>query len=169
MADSSHPAAFYDRQPSSKGCFVCGVQNPCGLHIRFVNDGPGRVMARVTLDDTYQSYPGVAHGGILSTILDETMGRAILSNGEANDDIMTARFMFTAKLEIRYRKPVPLHQEIVVRGWVEKDRERMVMVNGEVVLPDGVVAVEGSATLVDIPKEQIDQMSLEDVGWQVYP
>jgi acyl-coenzyme A thioesterase PaaI-like protein len=151
------------QQPSSKWCFVCGVENPCGLHIRFFNDGEHKVVARINLGDVYQSYPGIAHGGILATILDETMGRATLG------DIADPRFMFTAKMEIRYRRPVPLHEEITVRGWLEKDRGRMVLVSGDVILADGSVAVEASATLVDVPPEQIEQMSMEDVGWQVYP
>ncbi|MBN2304247.1 MAG: PaaI family thioesterase [Anaerolineae bacterium] len=168
---SGQPDGRRDQQPSSKWCFVCGVENPCGLCIRFFNDGHHRVLARVTLGDQYQSYPGVAHGGILATILDETMGRAILAEGTEGEarPIVKERFMFTAKMEMRYLQPVPLHQEFTVRGRVEKDRGRMVMVSGEVVLPDGSVAVKASATLVDIPPDQIEQMVQADVGWQVYP
>jgi acyl-CoA thioesterase FadM len=77
--------------------------------------------------------------------------------------------MFTAKLEIRYRRPVPLRQEVVVRGWVEKDRGRMVEAGGEIVLSDGTVAVVASSTLVEVPPENVNQMKAEDVGWQVYP
>ncbi len=125
----------------------------------------------ITLDEHYQSYPGIAHGGILATILDETMGRAILAEGDEPREITDERFMFTAKIEIRYRKSVPLHQEFIVRGRVDKDRGRMVMVSGEIVLADGTVAVEASATLADIPPEQIGQMldQAEAIGWRVYP
>lgn len=151
------------QQPSAKWCFVCGVENPCGLRIRFFNDGFQRALARVTLGDEYQSYPGMAHGGILATILDETMGRAVLA------DDGPERFMFTARLETRFRKPVPLHQEFVARGRVESIRGRTAQVSGEIVLADGTVAVEASATLVDIPSEQVEAMLAQDVGWQVYP
>ncbi len=167
MGDSRQSGRL-DQQPSARWCFVCGVENPYGLKIRFFNDGFHRVLARVTLGDEYQSYPGIAHGGILATILDETMGRAILAEDGA-DDIDRARFMFTVKMETRYRKPVPLNEEFVVQGWVEKDRGRTVQVGGKVILPDGTVAVEASATLVDIPREQVDEMLTTDVGWQVYP
>lgn len=160
----------HDQQPSARWCFVCGVENPCGLQLRFFNDGPYQVIARVTLSEKYQSYPGVVHGGVLATVLDETMGRAILSE-DGSDDIHEARFMFTAKMETRFRRPVPLHEEFIVRGRVDKDRGRMVMVSGEIVLADGTVAVEGTATLVDIPPDQIDQMLTQEqeIGWQVYP
>lgn len=151
------------QQPSAKWCFVCGVENPCGLKIRFFNDGPQRAMARVTLGDEYQSYPGVAHGGILATILDETMGRAVLA------DDGPERFMFTARMETRFRRPVPLHQEFVVRGQVDSIRDRTALVSGQIALTDGTVAVEVSATLVDIPSEQMEAMLAQDVGWQVYP
>ena len=154
------------QQPSAKLCFVCGVENPCGLQIRFFNDGVHRVQAEVTLGEQYQSYPGVAHGGILSTILDETMGRATLS---AADPDAPERFMVTARMDIRYRQPVPLGQPFTVRGRVEQDRGRMVRAAGEIVLTDGTVAVEATATLVEIPPEQIEQMQTADVGWQVYP
>jgi acyl-coenzyme A thioesterase PaaI-like protein len=161
----AQPIRPEDQQPSSKWCFVCGVENPCGLHIRFFNEGPQRCVALVTFDETYQSYPGMTHGGILATVLDETMGRATL----AAQPEAEPRFMFTAKLEIRYRRPVPLRQEVVVRGWVEKDRGRMVEAGGEIVLSDGTVAVVASSTLVEVPPENVNQMKAEDVGWQVYP
>ena len=167
MSDSPMKSGDYAQQPSAKWCFVCGVENPCGLHIQFFNDGPHRVTARVTLDEPYQSYPGIAHGGILSTILDETMGRAVLS---PDDSAMESpRFMFTARMALRFRHPVPLRQEFTARGWVEKTRGRMVTVAGEILLVDGTVAVEASAVLADIPQDQIDEMMNGDVGWQVYP
>jgi len=167
---SSHTpsAERFDQQPSARWCFVCGVENPCGLRIRFFNDGYQRVVARVTLGEQYQSYPGMAHGGILATILDETMGRALLAD-EDEDAVEGARFMFTAKMEMRYRRPVPLNEELTVRGRVEQDRGRIAQVSGEIALADGTVAVEASATLVDIPHDRVIQMLTADVGWQVYP
>jgi acyl-coenzyme A thioesterase PaaI-like protein len=171
MSDSDHPVEPHNQQPSSRWCFVCGVENPCGLHIRFFNDGHHRAVARVTLGEQYQSYPGIVHGGILATILDETMGRAILAEGSEPREITEERFMFSAKIEVRYRKSVPLNEEFIVRGRVDKDRGRIVLVSGEIVLQDGTVAVEASATLADIPPEQIGQMldQTEAIGWKVYP
>lgn len=160
--------AHHDQQPSARWCFVCGVENPFGLKIRFFNEGYQQVVAHITLGDEYQSYPGIVHGGILATILDETMGRAILADGDAAD-IQKARFMFTARMDARYRAPVPLHEEFTVRGRVDADRGRVVQVSGEIILADGTVAAEASATLVKIPPEQLAQMRTADVGWQVYP
>ncbi len=166
MCDESQPTEKNDhhvQQPSARWCFVCGVQNPAGLKIKFFSTGRHHVTATVTLGDEYQSYPGIAHGGILATILDETMGRAILA------DDRPERFMFTARMELRYRKGVPLHQPFTANGRVESVRGRMAQVSGEIVLADGTVAVEATATLVDIPPESMDTMLTVDTGWQVYP
>lgn len=172
MCDTPHADGRHDQQPSARWCFVCGVENPHGLQIRFFNDGHHRCLARVTLGEQFQSYPGVAHGGILATVLDETMGRAILSEGVPGEyhEIMEERFMFTARLETRYRRPVPLNQEFIVRGRVDEDRGRLAQVSGEIVLADGTVAVEATGTLAEISKENIsDMVNAESVGWQVYP
>ena len=164
MSNPTPSAERFDQQPSARWCFVCGVENPCGLHIRFFNDGYQRALARVTLGEQYQSYPGLAHGGILAAILDETMGRALLAD-EGASTAEQARFMFTAKMAIRFRRPVPLDEEFTVRGRVDQDRGRTASVSGVIALADGSVAVEAQATLVDIPREQMAQMLTADVGW----
>ncbi len=170
MDESSHADGRHDPQPSSRCCFVCGVDNPGGLHLHFFNDGHHRCLTRVTLDGRFQSYPGIVHGGILATILDETMGRAILAEGDEGRyrEITEERFMFTAQMEIRYRKSVPLHEEFVARGWIEEDRGRIAQVRGEIVLADGTVAVEAQAKLVAIPPQKMEPMLQYDIGWRVY-
>ncbi len=148
-------------QPNSQTCFVCGLSNPMGLKLRFYSTSSTEVETRVTLADPYQGYPGVAHGGIVATILDETMGRALLGSGEQ-------RLMVTGKMELRYRQPVPLGEEILFRGRILKDRKRIAQAEGEAILPDGTVAVEASGTLVAIPPEDIERLNTPEVGWRVY-
>ncbi len=151
------------QQPNSLMCFVCGVSNPAGLNLRFFNDGPNTCRADVILGEQYQGYPGVAHGGIVATMLDEAMGRAAMSG---NPD----RFMFTAKIEIRYRQHVPTNQPIVLTARIEKDKGRIATAVGEVRLSDGTVAAEAVATLMEIPHDELDRMGDKDrLGWKVYP
>ncbi len=150
------------KQPGSRMCFVCGVMNTAGLQIEFFNDGPDACHATVTLDDRFQGYPGVVHGGIVATMLDETSSRSVLAG---NPD----RLMFTAKLEVRYRQPVPTNRPLTLRGRVEKDRGRLVMVSGDVSLEDGTILAEANVTLMAIPPEELGKMDSERVGWKVYP
>lgn len=151
-----------DYQPNSHYCFVCGLKNKAGLRIRFQNDGDGQVRVETQICDDHQGFPGIAHGGISATILDETMGRAGLSG---HPD----RLFFTGKMEIKYRHNVPLNTDLVITARILKDRGRIATASGEITLPDGTVAVEGSATLVRVPPREIDAMLQHpNTGWQVY-
>jgi acyl-coenzyme A thioesterase PaaI-like protein len=110
------------RQPNSYGCFVCGLANPIGLKMVFYNEfneDPQRnqVRAGLTVPETYRSYPGVVHGGIVATILDETAGRAIMgewTRAQVGED----PFFATAKMEIRYRRPTPTNTPANFYIWV---------------------------------------------------
>src|SRR5919199_3138719 len=63
-------------------CFVCGESNPAGLHTQFtVGDTPDEMRAHLAPDARYQGYPGRVHGGILASVLDETLGRAVALHG----------------------------------------------------------------------------------------
>jgi acyl-coenzyme A thioesterase PaaI-like protein len=59
-----------EKQPNSRMCFVCGVDNPIGLHLSFYTDDEGRTVARFRPKPEHQGYPGHLHGGLISTLLD---------------------------------------------------------------------------------------------------
>jgi acyl-coenzyme A thioesterase PaaI-like protein len=150
------------KQPNSRLCFVCGVENPVGLHLAFYDQAEGEVMCEVTLPERYQGYPGVVHGGIVASMLDEIAGRAAMQGD-------VTRFMMTAKLDIRYRKPVPIGQRLRLVGRLERRRGRLTIVRGEIWLPDGSLGAEAEALLSDIPDIFTDASDLERLGWRVYP
>ena len=149
-------------QATSRNCFVCGRENPVGLHIRFYEDlANARVVVPLMIPETYQGYPGIAHGGILATVLDELSGRALMRGAE--DDV----FWVTAKLEVRYRKPTPTETELTAVGWVVSKRRRIAEVAGEIRLADGTVTVEATAVVVLPPKDTLHQWDEEREGWRV--
>ncbi len=149
------------QQPSARMCFVCGVENVAGLRIKFFDDGPDACRAEAILDDLHQGYPGIAHGGIVATMLDEAAGRAAMSG---HPD----RFMFTAKIEIRYRQQVPLHRPLTLVARIEKDRGRTATATAEILLNDGTIAAEAAVTLMEIPPDELRKMESERDGWKVY-
>jgi len=69
-----------NKQPSSRHCFVCGVENSAGLHMSFYDVQPGVVEAQYTVPVHFQGYPGITHGGVISAMLDEVGGRAQMSS-----------------------------------------------------------------------------------------
>src|SRR5215471_15613051 len=57
-----------------QGCFACGARNPSGLHLIFRREGD-EIVTEYTPEPVFQGFPGVAHGGIIATLLDETLNR----------------------------------------------------------------------------------------------
>ncbi|MFA4994194.1 MAG: PaaI family thioesterase [Bdellovibrionales bacterium] len=127
---------------SNDWCFACGKLNPIGLKLKFVEEN-GVYISRFTPRPEHQSYDGTIHGGIISTLLDEIMGHYLYVKG---------RNVVTAKLETRFRKPTPLGQELTIRGWVVKERGKVIEMEATVALPDGTITAEGRAMLMDAGK-----------------
>ena len=149
------------KQPNSKMCLVCGLKNPFGLHTSFFELDNGELLAVFKPKEEHQSYPGRLHGGIISTILDETMGRAIMIQSE--DDIWGV----TVDLQIRFKKPVPLHEELRVIGRITKNSSRFFEGTGELLLQDGTVAAEGHGKYLKIPLEKIADFDVDHQEWRV--
>lgn len=150
-------------QPNSRNCFVCGVSNPFGLHLKFYETGPGEVTADTIIPEQYQGYPGVVHGGIVAAMLDEVSGRALMGSGDAT------RFMFTARLEVHYRKNVPVGERLQLIGRAGKSRGRSAAASGSIYNAGGELLAEADAILVDVPAEIISSENLGALGWKVYP
>jgi acyl-coenzyme A thioesterase PaaI-like protein len=152
------------KQPNSHMCFLCGVENPVGLKLKIYAIGPGLVETSFTAPEHFQGYPGVLHGGIVATILDEVSGRALMG-----DDPTHPRFMFTAKLEIRYRKNVPIGQSLRIQGRAGKTKGRLAEGCAGIYDQKGNLLAEGNSLLMDIPKETYGEVNYESLGWKVYP
>jgi acyl-coenzyme A thioesterase PaaI-like protein len=149
------------KQANSRHCFVCGVENPYGLHLEFYETAPGEVVSEYTIPDHFQGYPGVAHGGIVATILDEISGRAHIG-------AVPPRFMYTVRLEIRYRQNVPTGEPLKIVGKAGKSKGRTAIAKGEIYNQGGSLLAEAEVLLVDLPEEIIDRTDLEELGWKVY-
>lgn len=156
-----HSALDGTPQPNSQMCFVCGVVNIMGLKVRFYS-AEDHVAADLVFTDYYQGYPGITHGGIVSTVLDEMMGRVGVTEANPN------RIFLTAKMEIKYRHSVPLNTPIRLKGYLVKDKGRIILARAEVVLPDGTIAVKSTGTMMEFPAEEFDKLNTADIGWRVY-
>jgi acyl-coenzyme A thioesterase PaaI-like protein len=138
------------------------MENPIGLHLRFYETGPGEVTAEFTAPEKYQGYPGVVHGGIVASMLDEAAGRSHMGGDPP-------RFMYTARLNVCYRKNVPVGQPVRIVGRAGKSRVRVAEATSAIYNMEGVLLAEADAVLVDVPGDIANGISLEDLGWKVYP
>lgn len=145
-------------QNVSRKCLVCGVENDLGLHARFFELEDGRLLGVFTPREEHQSYPGRLHGGIASTILDETVGRAILLR-------QPGAWGVTAELTVRFRKPVPLEGELRCVARITRDTRRLFEGTGELLLADGTVAVEARGRYLKMSLEEIAADGMDETEW----
>ena len=130
-------------------CFACGGANPRGLHMHFTRDGD-RTVCEYTPSDYQQGFPGRMHGGIVSTLIDEAMGWAVYN---------AAAWAATARLNIRYRKPISLLEPLRIEAWVTRDRSRLLEVRAEVRDPTGELLAEGDGTFMKLDERLAAEMT----------
>lgn len=150
------------KQPNAKMCFVCGVDNKFGLKSRFYELEDGQLLAVFQPADEHQGYPGRLHGGIAATILDETIGRAIMIKYKETVWGVTVDF------SMRLRKPVPLDGEVHVIARIVEEGRRSFNGEGEIILADGSVAVEGKGRYLKMEIDKIADLDHEGGEWEVY-
>lgn len=149
------------KQPNSKMCFVCGLKNSFGLKASFYETENKELIALVKPSEMHQSYPGRLHGGIAASILDETIGRAIMMNHE--NEVWGVTLEFSSK----YKKQIPLNVELKVIGRITNESSRFFEGTGEIVLPDGEIAVTGEGRYLRMPIEKISDFDRDENEWAV--
>jgi acyl-coenzyme A thioesterase PaaI-like protein len=88
-------------------CFACGTRNPIGLRMLFYRQG-NAICSDVLLTRNHVGWQSMAHGGIISTLLDEVMAWAVI--------YFKRTFFVTRRMTVRYRAPVPVDVPLTVRG-----------------------------------------------------
>lgn len=142
-------------QNVSRMCMVCGTENTSGLGARFYELDDGELLGIFQPLEVHQGYPGRLHGGVASTLLDETIGRAI-SASDPN------AWGVTVELTVKFRKPVPLDGEVRALGRITKDSGRLFEGTGEIVLADGSLAVEASGKYMRMPIDRIAEGDFDE-------
>ena len=150
------------KQENSKMCLVCGLKNQFGLKASFYELENDELLAIFKPSEEHQSYPGRLHGGIATAILDETIGRAILTKEQ---DLWGVTINFST----RYRKPVPLNEEIRVIGRIDHIANRYFEGSGEILLKDGTVAVEGKGKFIKLHIDDIADFDTDEQEWRITP
>ena len=146
-------------QNISRHCLVCGESNPFGLHCKFFETTEDQVIAVFTPREEHQSYPEIAHGGITAAILDETIGRAIMTCSDQFN------FGVTLELNVKYRKPVPLNVELKVIGRITENKGRIFSGTGELYLPEGEIAATAEGKYMRRKLEQFTNAEFVDNEW----
>ena len=138
-------------------CFICGLENPVGLHLHIYEVEPGVIETTYTAPEHFQ--------GIVGAMIDEIAGRSHMGS-----DPNLSRFMFTAKLEVKFRQNVPVGKPLKIVGRAGKSKSRSAEAwAGIYDAETNELLAEGSVLLMNVPDGQFDRSSLSELGWKVYP
>lgn len=126
-------------------CFACGQDNPVGLKLKFVKNGD-ESRSEFIINENYEGWYGVIHGGIVSTILDEAMAYTYFPQTKG----------VTAKAEIRFHQPAPIGVPMIATGKLEKRTRKILTTSARLTLKDGTLIAESTAQayVVTPPSEE---------------
>jgi uncharacterized protein (TIGR00369 family) len=136
-------------EPQPRLCFACGTSNDQGLHMEFRREAD-RTICDYTPCEFQQGYPGRMHGGIVSTLIDESLAWAAYHS---------AKWVATARLNVRFRKPIYIDQPLRIEAWVVRARPRLIEARAEVRDAAGELLAEGEGTLMTIDPRMAAEMS----------
>lgn len=130
------------RARRQKGCVVCGQENPFGLRIRYAREGDGAITAEWRPTENWEGFEGIVHGGIVGTVLDEAMAKAVAAmNCEA----------LTGELRVRFRRHVTAGENLRIRGWVVEKVKRLVRTEATLTAADGSERAHAWARFLALP------------------
>lgn len=130
-------------------CFACGDLNEHGLRLELHTD-PDRSWVELTLEPHFQGWDGVAHGGIVCTILDEVMAWSVIGRGT---------WGVTARLNVAFRRPIRTGRAIRAEGWVVEMHRRANRTAGRVIdATTGEVLATAEGTFIALPEDQLERL-----------
>ena len=122
-------------------CFGCGPANPAGLHLEFMLAEDGSVVCQTSIADTCEGPRGFVHGGIIATLLDETMSKAVRSHNVVG---------MTRHMEVDYRRPVPVCRPIRLEGRVYHHEGRKHWAEANIFDERGTVLAHGKGLFIEV-------------------
>jgi uncharacterized protein (TIGR00369 family) len=124
-------------------CFACGTQNPDGLHLEFTYSTDGAKAQTVFVPDSrYQGWQDIVHGGIIMTLLDETMAKAAVHGGFS---------VLTGEITAKFKNPARIMEQLRCEAEIKEVKKKIVYASGAVYAANGTVIAEATAKMVIAP------------------
>jgi uncharacterized protein (TIGR00369 family) len=134
-------------------CFGCGEANSAGLHLEFYLAEDGSVVSLPTVPDNFEGPIGYLHGGIIATLLDEAMSKAVRARG------VTA---MTRQMEIDYQRPVPSGEPIRIEGRVVRSEGRKHWTEARILNARAITLASSKGLFVEVHAHRLKTGRPED-------
>ena len=123
-------------------CFVCGTENPKGLHLQFERREPGRLASSVVFSRDHQGFKGIVHGGMMAAVLDEMMGNLAWVEGHS---------AATVELNVRLKKAARVGERVLLEGWIRQgEKPRILRGRAEARDEKGTLLASAEGVLIKI-------------------
>jgi len=127
---------------ASNRCFGCGPANPTGLQLEFFLTPDGSVVSLPIIPDTFEGHPGYLHGGIIATLLDEAMSKAVRAQAKPS---------MTRKIEVEYLRPVPSGKSLRIEGRVVRSDRHKHWAEARILDEKGTTLAEANGLFIEVP------------------
>ncbi|MGO9438404.1 MAG: PaaI family thioesterase [Terracidiphilus sp.] len=141
MTDSHADDLTPFAHPAQNRCFGCGQANSTGLRLEFFLAPDGSVVCPAIISDQFEGPHGFLHGGIIATLLDESMSKAVRAKG------LTA---MTRHMEVDYRRPVPSGAQVRMEARVVRSEGRKHWAEAHILDSDGKALAQGKGLFVEV-------------------
>lgn len=126
---------------ASNRCFGCGPANACGLRLEFYLAPDGSVVSLPVVSAAFDGHPGYLHGGIIATLLDEAMSKAVRTTGKLS---------MTRKMETEYLRPVPSGVPLRIEGRVLRTEERKTWAEARILDADEKLLAHANGLFIEV-------------------
>jgi len=132
------------------GCFVCGQDNQAGLKLDFFYDQDNRLAwVEFQPEERFEGYRDILHGGIISSLLDEVMVKAIM-----NGNILAV----TMKLIVEFKQPARIGEKLRAEGWVTGRKGKAFLAEGRLTGDGGRLIATSSGIYLRAEGELAEQL-----------
>jgi len=126
-------------------CFGCGQANQTGLRLDFLLADDGSVVSFPVVASAFEGHPGYLHGGVIATLIDEAMSKAVRATGSTS---------MTRKIEIDYLRPVPSETPLRLEGHIVRNEPRKHWAEARILNENGRALAEAKGLFIEVlPKK----------------
>ncbi len=123
----------------NKKCFACGLENPHGLQLTFHYSADGsKAETRFTPESKYQGWENVVHGGILMTVMDETMAKVAVHSGHR---------VLTGEISAKFKKPADVQEQLTCIAEIEEIKKKIIYTRASIFKQDGTLVSEAHSKM----------------------
>ena len=140
--ETAHKTVADIRNRVHPKCVVCSFANAKGLHLKCDVADDGSIKADFQCDESFEGYPGMMHGGVISSILDGAMGNCMFARGQTT---------VTIEMATRFRRPVVTGREATVSARITRVSHPLYLLEAEII-QEGKVKATAKGKYYDQPK-----------------